>query len=475
MSVKKKRRDVDRGWAWIVLIAVYCGKIILSTQLYMAGVFYVAIVDYYHGDVAITSMIGSLSSGLMCLCGPFVSILIASYSCRVCLVLGGILISLSYFVSAFIDNMNYLILTLGVCGGIANSIASIPMSVTLGYYFQERRNTVISLSMAVIGLAMFIASPLSLYLLHSYGLKGTFMIVGGLSAHLCICGVICKPSDAEIALQKERNAIKIKETMLRQRTNTLIPSNKLKGVLNSFNINLFKNISFMLFLLSTITWNIMQSVCLMHLPNYIVTKGFPESSITLIMTVFGVSNTVGRFLSALTVGAGGIDSLTLHVGTLGVAGVVTLTFPLYSHYDSAGYIYAAVAGFYTGAPNTVMTPITLRLVGVQDISSAHGLEIFFCGIGILAGPPIAASLYETTKSYESSFMMSGLVVLVGSILGILASIKAPLAPSEDKLEDKTYYITSNDEREEGEAASLPDAHAHASICLETESLKKESE
>jgi hypothetical protein len=74
---------------------------------------------------------------------------------------------------------------------------------------------------------------------------------------------------------------------------------------------------------------------------------------------------------------------------LGVAGVVTLTFPLYSHFVSAGYIYAAVAGFYTGGPNSVMTPITLRLVGVKDISSAHGLEICFCGIGILVGPPIA--------------------------------------------------------------------------------------
>ena len=33
---------------------------------------------------------------------------------------------------------------------------------------------------------------------------------------------------------------------------------------------------------------------------------------------------------ALTVDRGGLDSLTLHVGMLGVAGIVTLLFPVYA-------------------------------------------------------------------------------------------------------------------------------------------------
>ena len=68
-SADMKSRDVDGGWAWMVLVAVYCGKIVLSTALYMSGVFYVALVDYYHEDPAKTVIIGSLYSGLMCLCG----------------------------------------------------------------------------------------------------------------------------------------------------------------------------------------------------------------------------------------------------------------------------------------------------------------------------------------------------------------------------------------------------------------------
>lgn len=61
--------DVDRGWAWPVLIAVYSGILILSTSLYTAGVLYVALLDYFHEDAAKTAVIGALNSGFLCLMG----------------------------------------------------------------------------------------------------------------------------------------------------------------------------------------------------------------------------------------------------------------------------------------------------------------------------------------------------------------------------------------------------------------------
>lgn len=66
--------DVDTGWAWLVLVAVYTGRIILSTSLFMSGIFYVALLEYYHSDVTKTSIIGSLNSGLLCLCGMYLCI-----------------------------------------------------------------------------------------------------------------------------------------------------------------------------------------------------------------------------------------------------------------------------------------------------------------------------------------------------------------------------------------------------------------
>ena len=67
--MKKGDPDIDRDWAWLVLIVVYLGIIIISTSLYMTGVLYVALLDQFGEDEAKTSLVGALNSGLLCLLG----------------------------------------------------------------------------------------------------------------------------------------------------------------------------------------------------------------------------------------------------------------------------------------------------------------------------------------------------------------------------------------------------------------------
>ena len=63
---------------------------------------------------------------------------------------------------------------------------------------------------------------------------------------------------------------------------------------------------------------------------------------------------------------------------------------LLSQYLQIGvYVFAAAVGLYTGGPNSIMTPISLQMVGMEYLSSAHGLERFFCGLGYFTGPPVA--------------------------------------------------------------------------------------
>ena len=46
-------------------------------------------------------------------------------------------------------------------------------------------------------------------------------------------------------------------------------------------------------------------------------------------------------------------------------------------------------GLYTGTLVALMTPITIQMVKLKHLSPAHGLEVFFCGIGFTIGPPVA--------------------------------------------------------------------------------------
>ena len=69
--MKKQDIDIDRGWAWFVLVAVYIGIIIMSTTMFMGGVLYVALLEQYNADKAKTSLVGALNGGLLCLLGEY--------------------------------------------------------------------------------------------------------------------------------------------------------------------------------------------------------------------------------------------------------------------------------------------------------------------------------------------------------------------------------------------------------------------
>ncbi|KAH3704326.1 hypothetical protein DPMN_079382 [Dreissena polymorpha] len=68
-AAAQRANDVDKGWAWLVLVAVYSGIFLLSTSIFMCGVIYFALLTHYGENAAKTSVIGSLNSGLLSLLG----------------------------------------------------------------------------------------------------------------------------------------------------------------------------------------------------------------------------------------------------------------------------------------------------------------------------------------------------------------------------------------------------------------------
>ncbi|XP_053402334.1 monocarboxylate transporter 9-like [Mercenaria mercenaria] len=417
MSLGKENTkfDVDRGRAWVVLVAVYSLVIFLCTTLYMNGLYLAVLVEHYQEDLTKTSMIGALNSALLCLLGPVVSVFMDIYSCRTCIVFGGFLLSISYFISFFTKNINVYIFTIGIIGGIGNSFAAIPPSVLLAYHFEKWRNTILSFKEVLVGVGMFIASPILFWFLDMFGINGSFLIVCGMTLQICVGGLICAPNSEERKLRKTKCKTQIKNSNASFKM--FLKNVKSTTILS---LRLFKNGSLILFLFSTLAWNVAFSAFSLHLPRYMVTKGFGNMAVVTVMTIFGLCNTLGRLCAATTVGKGGLDSNILHIGMLGVLSLSAILFPLYGRWSSAGFVLAALNGFYSGGPNALMTPITISLVGIDKLSSGYGLAFFFCGVGVLTGPPFLGIMYSLTGSYDKSFMTIGFVVLLGVFCSLMA-------------------------------------------------------
>lgn len=242
-----------------------------------------------------------------------------------------------------------------------------------------------ALSMVMIGVGMFLASPLALYLLKTYGLKGTFIINAGLSAQLCVCAMVCRPSGKEIAIKKHKT---MKQYCSQNNPIVVSRVKCLSKILTYVNIDLLINVPFLGFLFSTLTWNFLLAVCVVHLPNYIERVAVGKS-VTVVMIVFSVGNSLGRFLGALLVIQRRVSALLIHILVLTCGGIFAACFQLYKYLSFSPYVFAGIAALSTGLPNSIMTAITLYFVGIDNISSAHGLAFFFSGLGFLAGAPIA--------------------------------------------------------------------------------------
>ncbi|KAH3809527.1 hypothetical protein DPMN_137900 [Dreissena polymorpha] len=264
------RRDIDSGWAWVVLVAVYLGMVIYCFLLYMSGILYIALLDRYGESETKTSLVGAISTGLLCFLGPFAGGLNNKFSCRFSIVIGGFLTSVGCCASALASSLDVIIVTAGVLVGAGFGIASSGLICVLGFYFERWRNLTLSCAFLVVGFAMFLSAPVGLYLVETFGLTQTFFILAAAELQLCVIGAVCRPSAIELDVQRRKRVDR---------------ENRTQSVLKSYiDFSLTKNFSYLFFLVSTAAWNFALTVAIIHLPNYVTKLGGGSRNIGIIMT-----------------------------------------------------------------------------------------------------------------------------------------------------------------------------------------------
>lgn len=270
--------------------------------------------------------------------------------------------------------------------GFGYGITSSGIICALGLYFKKWRDLVLSLAFLNVGFAMFLSAPLGLHLIRNFGLTSTYLIIASIQAHICVIGVICKPSEIEKDVHRKKANREDGEML-----------SKSKKYLD---LTLLKNAPYMCFLCSNVTWNFALTVAIIHLSNYITVLGGSDSDITYVMSSFSVANIVGRLAGSIIISKLHHKSIYVYVICLAVTGLLSSLFPLYSKLGGGVYIFTIQLGIFTGLPNALMTPVSLTFVSVSKLSDAYGLTSLFCGIGVSAGPVLIGKLCLITFAAE---------------------------------------------------------------------------
>ena len=250
----------------------------------------------------------------------------------------------------------------------------------MGYSFEKYRGLAVGINVAGAGIGMFASGPFVQFLIDEYGIRGALLILGAFGGQTIMFGALMKPNQVEMSYKSSNN-----EGL----------AEKKKG---HFNCSIFRNKAFCCVLASAFMWNVPYNILFIHLPRFSVEYGATDMEAASLITMIGLGSTLNRLLAGLVLGPGGIDPMLLNFGFLGIFGLTTVTFPLYSAKYIGQSVYSFITGIYSGGLIVLINPLCCELVGISQLSTAVGLYFTVAGIACISGGPIAGKIKHLAKN-----------------------------------------------------------------------------
>ncbi|KAG0723233.1 Monocarboxylate transporter 14 [Chionoecetes opilio] len=193
LTLWESHPDVDGGWAWVILIAMFGVFLITSGLINTTGMFYVQMLIQYGHSRSYTAWVGSLINAFFMLTGPLSFMFIQVMGARAALIWGSIIMATGYIASAFTTTLEALFFTYGVIVAVGMSFAYSGQITALNQYFYKRHSIATSTAMVGIGLGMFFLSTLTEYTIKEYGWQGAYIWNAGLSLQIAVFGALIFP------------------------------------------------------------------------------------------------------------------------------------------------------------------------------------------------------------------------------------------------------------------------------------------
>ncbi|GIY01507.1 hypothetical protein CDAR_196861 [Caerostris darwini] len=198
--VRKDKRQAkvegpDEGYAWSVAIAACVINFIMNGLGRMSGILFVAFMELYEVDRKSASMPFSVRSSARNLIGPIVGILGQKYGVRSITMFGGVVATSSIVACFFASEITWITILWGGMNGLGNTLTVTLPQVIIGQYFNKYKTTASGMAFSGGCVGSFVFPILLEYLIETYGMQGTFLILGGIVMHTIPAAMILvKPS-----------------------------------------------------------------------------------------------------------------------------------------------------------------------------------------------------------------------------------------------------------------------------------------
>lgn len=280
----------------------------------------------------------------------------------------------------------HLYICYSILNGIGIGFSYNPALTILSKYFHRRKRLATGISACGSGIGSLVFPQLIRLLEHSYGWRGTLLLLAGLNAQTIFLAALFRPPEERPVKQSvhdtERNDSKMIKNMNEKEGST--------RCLQEYR-PLFFNINFICLCMHSMLSVFSSTLVYTHLGNYTLSLNFSRSDVTTIYTVMGGVVALSRLVFGIIPDLTNMSSYTLPCVAALVNGVVTCLFPfmtpLYVIY-TYGVLFAVLISPY----NTLCAPMTNDSVSDRLMPTAYGIVCMFCVPGVVFGAPLAGKI-----------------------------------------------------------------------------------
>lgn len=443
---RQQSQPPDGGWGWLIVLSAFVINVITDGCSYSFGVLFVFLLEYFNETRSSTAWIGSIFCAVPLLCGPIASLVTKKLGLRKATIIGGLITSVGFISSAFVDSVGALAVTYGFIAGIGISMPYLNSIVVVAMYFKKKRALATGLAECGAGIGTLIFAPLYELLIVSYGWRGAILIIGAISLNIIVCGAVFKPvhesenvasatisgstdtfvksnSSDRISFAEthasssedfhSRNRVRsskgslVEELFLDESIalafpaerdspgnneidHCLKPSVKIRKGLRQAKdeISPFLNKAFLIFTLSSIILYFWYDVPYVFTVDRARENGITEKFAAIMVAVIGISHTFGNVLFGFLGDRKKINRRYLYGFSLLLTGVVLNLVPMFTAFIPST-ILAGLFGVLSASAEALTSVIVVDIMGIDKLTDAYGIVMFLQGIANLVGPPVA--------------------------------------------------------------------------------------
>ena len=375
---------LDSGRAWVVATAGCAVNAWTFGVFYSFGAAFEQMADEFDAGLGATAAVFAITTFLFFAGGAVAGPLGDRYGARPMVAFGAVAIGAGLLLTAQVQSLGLGYVTYGIGVGVGIASYLVPMTASVGGWFERRRSMALGLYTGGIGLGTLLLVPLSERLIRTEGWRFAFRVLG--IGSLLVFGLAAlvirrPPGGATAAVRKP-----------------------VREIVRRFGFARLYVASFLM--------TVALFVPFVFIVKYATDRGVSSPAAAALISVIGVGSVVGRF---------GLGAAGVRVDIFGLTFVSYAVQPFaYGIWLASGGNYAALVVFTAllgaayGGYVALGPVLAAELYGIDGLGAVLGVLYTSAGIGGLIGPIAAGFVLDETGSFT--------VIIVAAIaLTVLAT------------------------------------------------------